>query len=211
MRAIAIAVVLASGMLVIGAAQADSGEDLAKSSGCLGCHAVDTKKVGPAYKDVAKKFKGKSAGRRRRRDEGRLGTRIGQGIGQGPRRNRGVDPEALNGSFLDWERAGAHAGFFLTSMASPLVVRARRTPDQRRFRRRGSCIRGAGNNVVVTSDDPLTLRKGRTAQLCRRRLTCDMSPCDALKCGTEEADCDIAHFRRISRECRRTEVPWRLA
>ena len=60
MRTIAVAVVLASGMLVIGAAQADSGEDLAKSSGCLGCHAVDTKKVGPAYKDVAKKFKGKS-------------------------------------------------------------------------------------------------------------------------------------------------------
>jgi len=61
MKAIAIAVVLASGVLVTGAAQAaDSGEDLAKSSGCLGCHAVDTKKVGPAYKDVAKKFKGKS-------------------------------------------------------------------------------------------------------------------------------------------------------
>ena len=60
MRAIAIAVVLASGMLVTGAAQADSGEDLAKSSGCLNCHAIDTKKIGPAYKDVAKKFKGKS-------------------------------------------------------------------------------------------------------------------------------------------------------
>ena len=59
MKAIAIAVVLASGMLANGAAQADSGEDLAKSSGCLNCHAVDAKKVGPAYKDVAKKFKGK--------------------------------------------------------------------------------------------------------------------------------------------------------
>ena len=32
-----------------------------KEHGCLGCHAVDTKKVGPAYKDVAAKFKGKSA------------------------------------------------------------------------------------------------------------------------------------------------------
>ena len=62
MKTIAIAVVLASGMLVTGAVQADSGEDLAKSSGCLMCHAVDTKKIGPAYKDVAKKFKGKSQG-----------------------------------------------------------------------------------------------------------------------------------------------------
>ena len=60
MKAIAIAAVLATGMLATGAAYADSGEELAKSSGCLGCHAVDTKKIGPAYKDVAKKFKGKS-------------------------------------------------------------------------------------------------------------------------------------------------------
>ena len=59
MRALAMTAVLATGMLVTGAAHADEGEELAKSSGCLGCHAVDTKKVGPAYKDVAKKFKGK--------------------------------------------------------------------------------------------------------------------------------------------------------
>lgn len=37
-----------------------AGEDAAKSHGCLTCHAVDKKKVGPAYKDVAAKFKGKS-------------------------------------------------------------------------------------------------------------------------------------------------------
>lgn len=40
----------------------DSGESdpmaLAQSSGCLGCHQVDTKLVGPAYKDVAAKYKG---------------------------------------------------------------------------------------------------------------------------------------------------------
>jgi cytochrome c len=59
MKAIAIAVVLATGVLATGAVYADSGEELAKSSGCLNCHAVDTKKIGPAYKDVAKKFKGK--------------------------------------------------------------------------------------------------------------------------------------------------------
>ena len=59
MKAIAIAVVLATGVLLTGGAQADSGEELAKSSGCLACHAVDTKKIGPAYKEVAKKFKGK--------------------------------------------------------------------------------------------------------------------------------------------------------
>jgi cytochrome c len=35
-------------------------EALAKSSGCLNCHAVDTKKVGPAFKDIAAKYKGKA-------------------------------------------------------------------------------------------------------------------------------------------------------
>jgi len=31
---------------------------LAQKSGCLACHAVDKKVVGPAYKDVAAKYKG---------------------------------------------------------------------------------------------------------------------------------------------------------
>ncbi len=59
MKAFTVAAFLTAGLLATGAAYADGGEELAKSSGCLGCHAVDTKKVGPAYKDVAKKFKGK--------------------------------------------------------------------------------------------------------------------------------------------------------
>ncbi|HEX9811437.1 MAG TPA: c-type cytochrome [Burkholderiales bacterium] len=31
-----------------------------KGHGCLTCHAVDKKKVGPAYKDIAVTFKGKT-------------------------------------------------------------------------------------------------------------------------------------------------------
>jgi cytochrome c len=58
MKAIVVTV-FATSVLISGAASADEGEALAKSAGCLNCHAVDTKKVGPAYKDVAKKFKGK--------------------------------------------------------------------------------------------------------------------------------------------------------
>jgi len=38
---------------------ADSGADMAKAKGCLGCHAVAEKKIGPAMKDVAAKYKGK--------------------------------------------------------------------------------------------------------------------------------------------------------
>ena len=38
--------------------QVEANEALAKSKGCLGCHAVDHKVVGPAYKDVAAKYAG---------------------------------------------------------------------------------------------------------------------------------------------------------
>lgn len=35
--------------------------ELAKQKNCLACHAVDHKLVGPAYKDVAKKYAGAGA------------------------------------------------------------------------------------------------------------------------------------------------------
>lgn len=34
------------------------GLDNAKKAGCMNCHAVDKKLVGPSYKDVAAKYKG---------------------------------------------------------------------------------------------------------------------------------------------------------
>lgn len=34
--------------------------DLAKKSGCLACHSVDKKVVGPGWKDVAARYKGKA-------------------------------------------------------------------------------------------------------------------------------------------------------
>jgi cytochrome c len=40
------------------AAADEAGEKLAKDKGCTACHANDKKLVGPAYKDVAKKYKG---------------------------------------------------------------------------------------------------------------------------------------------------------
>jgi cytochrome c len=53
-------VAMAAAAALLGAGVASAQEDLAKSSGCLNCHAVDTKKVGPAFKDVAAKYKGKA-------------------------------------------------------------------------------------------------------------------------------------------------------
>jgi len=45
-------------MIAGGVARADAGEDLLKKSGCTACHAIDKKIVGPAYVEVAAKYKG---------------------------------------------------------------------------------------------------------------------------------------------------------
>lgn len=54
---LAAAMFLASMALSVDAVAAD-GATLAKSNGCTACHSVDTKLVGPSYKDVAAKYKG---------------------------------------------------------------------------------------------------------------------------------------------------------
>ena len=58
MKKVLIGAVAASALLLTGVAQASA--DLAKSSGCLNCHAVDTKLVGPALKDIAAKYADKA-------------------------------------------------------------------------------------------------------------------------------------------------------
>jgi cytochrome c len=52
-------VVAAAVAFTAGPAFAD--EALAKKHNCLACHQVDKKSVGPAYKDIAKKYKGQNA------------------------------------------------------------------------------------------------------------------------------------------------------
>ena len=43
---------------VLASSSAMANADLAKAKNCLACHAVATKLVGPAYKDVAAKYAG---------------------------------------------------------------------------------------------------------------------------------------------------------
>lgn len=42
-------------------AQAATPDEILTKSGCMACHAKDKKIVGPAYKDVAAKYKGQDA------------------------------------------------------------------------------------------------------------------------------------------------------
>lgn len=52
-------ITLAMALSVAAPAMAD--EAMAKSKNCMACHAIDKKLVGPAYKEVAKKYAGKGA------------------------------------------------------------------------------------------------------------------------------------------------------
>lgn len=58
MKAVTFVLALAGAAVAL-PVQAD--EALAKKYNCLACHTVDKKSVGPAYKDVAKKYKGQNA------------------------------------------------------------------------------------------------------------------------------------------------------
>lgn len=61
MKALLLAIAAAGSMLVAtqaGAVDAAAAQALAQKSGCLACHSIDKKVLGPAYKDVAAKYKG---------------------------------------------------------------------------------------------------------------------------------------------------------
>ncbi|MEI7762987.1 MAG: c-type cytochrome [Comamonadaceae bacterium] len=49
---------LASAALLSLGAQAATGEEIMTKAGCMACHKVDVKVVGPALKDIGKKYKG---------------------------------------------------------------------------------------------------------------------------------------------------------
>ncbi|MFN3593576.1 MAG: c-type cytochrome [Thiobacillaceae bacterium] len=50
--------VVAAAVLALSANAAFASKDLAQKKGCLSCHQEARKVVGPAFKDVAKKYKG---------------------------------------------------------------------------------------------------------------------------------------------------------
>lgn len=71
MKALLLTVVTAGSLMIAG--QAVANQALAQKSGCLACHGVDKKVLGPALKDIAAKYKGdKSA-------EGKLVEKVKKG------------------------------------------------------------------------------------------------------------------------------------
>ena len=60
MKLMIVAAAAAAGIAAAGPTWADDDLALAKKHNCLACHQVDRKVVGPAFKDVAKKYKGQA-------------------------------------------------------------------------------------------------------------------------------------------------------
>ncbi len=61
MKALLLTIAAAGSMLLAAqanAVDAKAAEALAQKSGCLACHSIDKKVLGPSYKDVAAKYKG---------------------------------------------------------------------------------------------------------------------------------------------------------
>jgi cytochrome c len=53
-------IAVTASLALFGAGAANAQEALAKSAGCLNCHAIDAKKMGPSFKEIAAKYKGKA-------------------------------------------------------------------------------------------------------------------------------------------------------
>lgn len=88
MKSITLPMILAASFAFAAAGTANAQEALAKSSGCLNCHAVDAKKVGPSFKEVAAKYKGKADA------EATLVTKLTSGKGHPPVKS---SPEEVKG------------------------------------------------------------------------------------------------------------------
>ncbi len=91
-------------LAAIDAARAQS---VANQNACMGCHAVDRKLVGPAYKDVAAKYKGDAGAQARLIKKVRDG---GMGVwGQIPMPANPKISDADLKIVIDWVLAGAPA------------------------------------------------------------------------------------------------------
>lgn len=90
--------VVALGVAAAPVARAD--DALAKKHNCTACHQIDKKSVGPAYKDVAKKYKGQADA------QAKLAAKVkkgGQGVwGQVPMPPNAAVPDADIDRLVKW-------------------------------------------------------------------------------------------------------------
>ena len=95
-----LALVLAASVVVPASLPAHAQEELAKKHACLACHAIDKKLVGPAYKDVAAKYRGDASAEAKLVDKVKKGS---QGTwGQVPMPPNANVPDADVRALVKW-------------------------------------------------------------------------------------------------------------
>jgi len=95
-----LALVLAAAVAVPASLPAHAQEELAKKHACLACHAIDKKLVGPAYKDVAAKYRGDASAEAKLVDKVKKGS---QGTwGQVPMPPNSNVPDADVRALVKW-------------------------------------------------------------------------------------------------------------
>ena len=95
-----LALILAAAAAIPASFPAAANEALAKKHACMACHAVDKKLVGPAYKDVAAKYRNDGAAAAKLFDKVKKGS---QGTwGQVPMPPNAAVPDADVKTLVQW-------------------------------------------------------------------------------------------------------------
>jgi cytochrome c len=58
MKSLIVSIAVAAGLSFAGSAMSADMPTIAKKNGCANCHSIDKKVVGPAWQDIANKYKG---------------------------------------------------------------------------------------------------------------------------------------------------------
>jgi len=92
--------ILAAAALAIAAVPVYANEELAKKHACTACHGIDKKIVGPAYKEVAAKYRGDKTAEAKLIDKVKKG---GSGVwGQVPMPPNSQVPDADVKTLVQW-------------------------------------------------------------------------------------------------------------
>jgi cytochrome c553/cytochrome b subunit of formate dehydrogenase len=167
-------------MFAAAGAGAQSGEALLQSKGCLGCHAIDSQKVGPALKDVAAKYKND------KKAEAKLVAVLKEGKGH-PVKAEATDAELK-----------AMVGFVLSAQAGPKTAAAPLAkPDN------AVCLDCHGNQGFGTTGDngkarSLHVRKERFGHSVHGKRLCvechkDITEIPHQKGVTHKVSCVTCH------------------
>ena len=93
-------VILAAITIAVAALPAAANEELAKKNACTACHAVDKKIVGPAFKEVAAKYRGDKTAQAKLEDKVKKG---GSGVwGQVPMPPNSAVPDKDIKTLVTW-------------------------------------------------------------------------------------------------------------